>query len=170
MIYTVFAVLLLIFLIWLTIRHNNLPPKTAFIGNLMLVLIGGALYALVFGYLSFCLSAEGMDALFVEWAWNALKTYMEISVYPLVVFLFLTCFAALSSRLDKKFRTKNARITRFSTSLCCSAAMLLIAPFYSFMTANEQIPLDACILVLGIADALLLRCMFLIEKHVGEKK
>ena len=163
MIYTIFAILLFAFLIWFTAHHTKFSSKTVFTANLVMTLIGLTLYLLIFAYLYYSLSVSSVDALFAEWAWNAVKTFMEISGYPMIVFLILTCFAAFSSRIDKKFRSKNSRITRFSCSICCSAVMLLIAFFYSFMAATDVLPLAPCILALGIADALLLRCMFLIE-------
>ncbi|MBQ7923510.1 MAG: hypothetical protein IJ325_13210 [Clostridia bacterium] len=169
MIYTIFAVLFLAVLVWFTFRSGKIPPKTVFLGNLVMFLTGVVLYPAVFGYLYFRLSAAGMDSDYVDWAWNALKVFLELSGYPLVIFLFLTCFSALSARWDKKFRSRNARITRYCCSLCCSAAMLLIAPFCSLMAANEQVALNICILILGFANALILRCMFLLEKRDTEQ-
>ncbi|MBE6569873.1 MAG: hypothetical protein E7658_06630 [Ruminococcaceae bacterium] len=163
MMYTVIAVLLLGFLVWFTFGCGKIPAKRKFTVNLGMVIAGVLAYPLVFGYLYISLS--GADAVFAEWAWNAMRTFMELSGIPLVIFLFLTCFSAFSTRFDKKFRTKNALLTRYCCCLCCSAAMLLIAPFYSFMTANEQVALEFCVLILGIADALILRCMFLLEKR-----
>lgn len=168
MIYLLFALLFLAFLIWFTFKSQKMSAKIVFRGNLLMVLCGILLYGAVFGFLYFRLSSDGMDPEFVAWAWNAVKLYMELSGYPLIVFLTLTCFSALSTRWDKKFRSRNARITRFCTSLCCSAVMLLIASFCGLMAANNSVPLDICIYVLGFAKALLLRCMFLLEKKIAE--
>jgi len=165
MIYTVIALLILMFLIWFTVRDSKISPKIAWKGNLFLTCIGILLYIAVFLFLILQLSQDTMDADYAAWAWNAVFVFLELSLVPLAIFLFITCFSALSAIWDKKYRSKNARITRYSCSLCCSAAMLLLAPYYSFMTENTQVPLEICILLLGIADALILRCMFLLERR-----
>lgn len=165
MIYVPFAVLLTIGLIFLTVLgevksvyHNKIAAV-----NGILALIGLIIVLAVWFIANRLIYHSGHDEQLAEWAGGLLDVYFQISLPVFFVLLVITVLASVTAIFDKKQRSGFPAKVRVMASCASSVILLIIAPFYGFMTENESIPIYTCICWLGVGQALIMRLSFIAE-------
>jgi len=168
MTYLPFAILLGVTLVALTavgkLRPNWYKPLT--VVNGVLGLLGIAL-ALAIHLLALSkLHSEALTPAFLSWAKDMYGIWYQIALPVFgVLFGFLLCSTLLS--LGEKHHEKgHAPVMRMILSCASSVVMLILAPFYGFMTENETLPLYQYILWSGIGLALAFRLLCALEYGV----
>ncbi len=165
--YFFFALFLFFVFLILTVagetgRGRNHPRRFFFI-NLALAAGGVLIVGVAFFLANHAVFHSGFDAEFSEWAWDMLTVYYQLSLIPMAVFFGIGTLSFLIAAADPKQCTGFPLKLRLSVMVTFSAVLLMLAPMYSFMTVNEQVALDACILFTGCGEALILRAPLLLE-------
>lgn len=171
--YVFFSILLTLVFIFLTVagetgRGKNCP-HVFFWTNFGFSAAGILLAAVTFLCARSGVFGSGFDAEFVEWAWDMLKVYYQLSLIPCAVFLVisaLSCFIAVLEGTRKRTRHGTGLSAKLRLCLAVtvvfSVVMLFLAPMYAFMTVNESVALDRFVFLTGFAEALIMRAPLLI--------
>lgn len=165
MMYLPSAILLSIALIFLTILGEIKPEYQK-----KLVCINGILAFIgILFILSVCFIANhniyngGHDEQLSEWAGNMFSIYYQISLPVFFILLAVTVISSVLSFFDKNSLHGFTPKLRVMASCASSVMLLIIAPFYGFMTENETIPLYTYICFIGVGQALTMRLAFIPE-------
>lgn len=168
MTYLPFAILLGVTLVALTAVGKLCPNwyKSLTVINGVLGLLGIALALAVHLLAENQLSSEALTPEFLSWAEDMYGIWYQIALPVFgVLFGFLLCSTLLS--LGEKQKGKEyAPVMRMILSCASSVVMLILAPFYGFMTENETLPLYQYILWSGIGLALAFRLLCALEYWV----
>ncbi len=103
------------------------------------------------------------DEAFTEWAWDMFAVYFQISLPVLAVLVVIAAVSFLVAVFDPKQRAGMPMKLRLSVTIVFSVVMLMLAPMYSFMTVNDNVPIDVYVLATGVGEAFLMRAPVLIE-------
>lgn len=172
MTYVPFAVLLTIGLIFLTVLGEIKPQwqKKLGIVNAVLALIGTLVLLIVRFVSDNSIHGSGHDEQLIEWADDMFSIYFQITLPVFFVLLGITLLASVIAIFDDKQRQGfNAKV-RIMLSCASSVILLIIAPFYGFMTANDSIPLYTYICWCGVGQALVMRLMFITEYFARSRR
>lgn len=163
MTYVPFAILLTLGLIFLTVLGEVKKEfqKILAISNGILAAVGAVIIAVV------CIisdhSISGSQAELAKWAGNMLSVYYQITLPVFFILLGITLLSSVMAIFDRKQHVGFSPKVRVMASCASSVILLIIAPFYGFMTANDSIPLYTFICWLGVGQALVMRLSFVAE-------
>lgn len=165
MIYVPFAILLSIGLIFITVlgELKSVHKKKIAVINTVLSLIGLVIVLSTSFIAHRLIYHSGHDENLAQWAGGMLDVYYQISLPVFFVLLGITVLASIISIFDKKQQSGFSSKVRIMASCASSVILLIIAPFYGFMTDNASIPLYSCICWLGFGQALIMRVSFIVE-------
>lgn len=160
--YLSLCIILFTALTFLTVlEHQGKPRKWLRVTEGVLFGVGVLLHPILLlilrGFLSTYREA------FASWAWDCVTTYLRYALPALGVFCLITFSSALSARWDKRYATPTVQKMRSLTSLCATIVLFAIAGFFAATSATDELPLAGYIQALGLADALVLRGMYVIR-------
>lgn len=165
MTYLPFAILLTIGLIFLTVlgeMKKDFQKKLAF-SNGILALCGLIILISVWILANRSIYHSGHDEDLAQWAGNMLAVYYQLTLPVFFVLLGITLIASIIAIFDKKQHIGFSPKLRVMASCASSVILLIIAPFYGFMTENDSIPLYTFICWFGVGQALVMRLPFVAE-------
>ncbi len=109
------------------------------------------------------LGSETLTVAFRSWAKDMYGIWYQIALPVFGVLFGILLCAALLALGEKRGKKDYAPAMRMILSCAASVIMLILAPFYGFMTANETLPLYQYILWSGIGLALAFRLTCALE-------
>lgn len=167
MIYSVIAVILSVFLIFLTVLGEKNPQfrRNLITINVILSLVGCTASAFIYFIVKGSVFSGEYDETWSEWAWDMFTLFYSISLPVLGVLLGILIVSTVLSIFTERKKSCTSQKVRVMAASASSIVMLIIAPVYGFMTQNDVIPLYGYILVSGIAQALVFRIVFAIEYY-----
>lgn len=163
MTYVPYAILLTIGFIFLTVLgelKKNLQKPLAIV-NAILAAAGAVILAVV--YFAADSSIGGSETELAEWAGNMLSVYYQITIPVFLVLLGVTLLSSSAAIPDRNQHVGFPPKIRVMASCASSVILLIIAPFYGFMTVNDSIPLHTFICWFGVGQALVMRLSFVPE-------
>lgn len=169
MTYLPLAILLTVALLFLTFlgerktAQNQSSLKCLAIWNAALTTVGFLLSVVIHIKAASTLANASLDANFASWASDMFDIWYQIALPTATVLLVITTIASILPLADKKQRTGVASKIRVMTACASSVLLLLLAPFYGFMTENDTVPLYQYILWSGVGMALTMRLSCTLE-------
>lgn len=170
MIYPISALLLALFLTAVTVLEHKKPSGIWKRINLGLFLAGILIVAVCRVTAGAMISSSGQTETWMEWAHDMLSQHYAISFPVLAVLSGILLVSWLLSLTEKRRRSTTGLFLRRTVGLLSSAALLLLAPLYAFMTENTSVPLETLILLSGIGEALMLRLTDALEGFFEPKQ
>ncbi|MBQ4354915.1 MAG: hypothetical protein IJC71_08485 [Clostridia bacterium] len=163
MTYVPLAVLLAVVLSALTVYGERQAVQTetklGILAGINIGLAAGGTAAVLIPHFLFRQTAENpaLDEDFLTWAQDMFGIWYQIVLPVFGVLAGITFLSVLTAIADKKQQSGNAPHIRMLTVCASSVLLLILTPFYGFMTENEMIPLYQYVLWSGVGFALLMR-------------
>ena len=170
MIYIILAAIIVIGMIVISIIPENNKDKlnSDKIINLSLGLSGLLIIALSYFICTVMIGNSSTEPEWIDWARNMFGIYYNISLPFLGVCLFVISLCIFTTVRNKKRKTKILENITKITSVVSSAALLLLAFFYSLFVENNILPLDIFILISGISEAFVMRLTFALDYSINK--
>lgn len=163
MIYLISALILTAALIGITVLETRKPSPVWKWLNLGLCFAGVLLVIICRTAAEAGISRSGQSETWMNWARDMFAQHYRVSLPVLLVLLGILLASFLLSLTDKRNRSAVPGFLRRTVGILASVLLLMLAPLYAFMTANEIVPLDIMILLSGIGEALILRLVYALE-------
>ncbi|MBQ2727381.1 MAG: hypothetical protein IJF78_16895 [Clostridia bacterium] len=167
MIYLITALLLTAALIGITVLETRKPSTVWKWLNLILCSAGVLIVIICRTAAEAGVSRSGQSETWMSWARDMFAQHYRVSLPVLLVLLGILVIAFLLSLPDKRNRSAVPGFLRRTVGILASVLLLMMAPLYAFMTANEIVPLDTLILLSGIGESLILRLVYALEGFFG---
>jgi len=127
----------------------------------------GAVFTIVTHFICMrALRTPALDETFTEWAQDMFGIWYQIALPVFFVLAGLPLLSSLFSIFDRKSQTGTAPKIRVITITASSALLLILAPFYGFMTDNTSVPLYSYVLWSGTGMSLAIRASLAVEYAV----
>lgn len=170
MIYLISSLILLFALTAVTVLESKKPSPVWKWLNLALSAAGLLTVILCCVIGESLISGSTQSETWMEWARDMFRQHYAVSLPVLGVLGGILLLSWLLSLTEKREKSHTGAFLRRAVGIPASAAILLLAPLYAFMTANDSVPLDTLILISGIGEALILRLLYALEGFFGRHK
>lgn len=158
--YLALCVILFAGMTFLTVLEHKRPRRWLTVTEGVLCGVGVLLHPVLLLILRGFLSTYRES--FATWAWDCVTTYLQYALPTLLVFCAITWLSALSARWEKRYATPTWQRMRSLCNLGCTIVLLAIAGFFAATSATDELPLAGYVQALGLAEALVLRGMYVI--------
>ncbi len=170
MIYLISALILIILLGTITVLESRKPSPLWKWLNLALSAAGILTVILCRVIADGLISSSGQSETWMEWARDMFRQHYTVSLPVLGILGGILLASWLLSLTEKRRKSVTGVFLRRTVGILASASLLLLAPMYAFMTANESVPMETLILISGMGEALILRIVYALEGFFGANK
>ena len=106
----------------------------------------------------------------MDWAWDAFVLFVKTTLpftFGALLLMIVTVFVTVFSQKKQNIFSS---VVRQAASVAVSVVLLFLASFYSAMAETDGAEVHMAILVFGVAEALLMRLVFVCERAIQMKR